>query len=114
MNRTAARRTKISYLLDTDPIVKSYASEGSFGYLHHEARTAAADELLQLLAWALDYTTAEFAGLLISKMGRWAGDYLPAAGKPITARHEEQLRTFLADRRTRSFAAGSYHGEKAS
>lgn len=97
--------TTIKRLTDTDPAVSHYSREGSFGYLHHELRTPAADKQLERAARKAGYSDAELAGLLISKMGRWAGDMLSFADA------DAQLEKFLADRKTRAFARGSYRAE---
>jgi len=52
--------------------VLHYQREGSFGYLHHEARTQDTDALIVRLAHEAGYTADETAGLLVSRQGALA------------------------------------------
>lgn len=99
--------TQIADLIATDTAVNHYSREGSFGWLHHELRTPATDGQLATAAFEAGYTAEEFAGLLISKMGRWAGDLMSFADG------QAQLAKFLADRKTRSWCRTSIREYRA-
>jgi hypothetical protein len=70
------RQGKVPDAIWSDELVQRYAREGSFGYLHHAARTDARDRLVAKLMTEAGYSHEEAVGALVSVVGRWIGDTL--------------------------------------
>lgn len=84
-----------------DPRVTHYQAEGAFGYLHHPVRTPETDELIERLARDAGYDDERIVGLLVSRMGRIAGDELTFQDGAL------RLRVFLRSSLTRGHCYAS-------